>query len=208
MSFIINETIGCEIRWKVYAWDENGNWNESKEFSFLTSGKPNCKIKGYVHYRDSGKLVPEGTVEYVVGNGKINGIQDFRNGFFELNCYVPPSFLEKTFSIGLIFSSGKFKSFNQLILGLGELHQYAKCVNKKWHFWGHAIDLEGKKIERGSMRVKIVETNDFNLTHFSNGKWEILLSSCVIPGKIYTFQFTIESSGKKANLFSRYMAEV
>jgi signal peptidase len=34
----INSTIGCTIRWKVYANDSSNNWNETEEFIYNTTG--------------------------------------------------------------------------------------------------------------------------------------------------------------------------
>jgi len=36
VTHVINNTIGCPIRWKVYANDRSGNWNASEEFSFIS----------------------------------------------------------------------------------------------------------------------------------------------------------------------------
>jgi PGF-pre-PGF domain-containing protein len=36
-TVIINDTIGCTIKWKVYANDTSGNWNESETFSYTTT---------------------------------------------------------------------------------------------------------------------------------------------------------------------------
>ncbi|MEM5882933.1 MAG: PGF-pre-PGF domain-containing protein, partial [Candidatus Aenigmatarchaeota archaeon] len=41
-TVIINETIGCTIRWKVYANDTSNNWNVSETFSFITSLESYC----------------------------------------------------------------------------------------------------------------------------------------------------------------------
>ncbi|MEM7819046.1 MAG: right-handed parallel beta-helix repeat-containing protein, partial [Candidatus Aenigmatarchaeota archaeon] len=42
-TVIINETIGCTIRWKVYANDSNNNWNESEIFSYTTTSPSPCQ---------------------------------------------------------------------------------------------------------------------------------------------------------------------
>ncbi|MEM7825629.1 MAG: right-handed parallel beta-helix repeat-containing protein, partial [Candidatus Aenigmatarchaeota archaeon] len=36
----INETVGCEIKWKIYANDSAGNWNESETYSYITTYNP------------------------------------------------------------------------------------------------------------------------------------------------------------------------
>ncbi|MEM5794554.1 MAG: right-handed parallel beta-helix repeat-containing protein, partial [Candidatus Aenigmatarchaeota archaeon] len=39
----INETIGCTIRWKVYANDSSNNWNETEVFSYTTTSPSPCQ---------------------------------------------------------------------------------------------------------------------------------------------------------------------
>jgi hypothetical protein len=34
---VINSTVGCTIRWKVYANDTSNNWNASQEYSYITT---------------------------------------------------------------------------------------------------------------------------------------------------------------------------
>jgi len=42
-TVVINSTVGCTIRWKVYANDTSNNWNESEIFSYTTSATP-CQV--------------------------------------------------------------------------------------------------------------------------------------------------------------------
>jgi len=39
-TYVINDTVGCTIRWKVYANDASDNWNVSDEYSFVTTYNP------------------------------------------------------------------------------------------------------------------------------------------------------------------------
>jgi hypothetical protein len=36
-TVVINSTVGCTIRWKVYANDTSNNWNASQEYSYITT---------------------------------------------------------------------------------------------------------------------------------------------------------------------------
>ncbi|MEM7825537.1 MAG: PGF-pre-PGF domain-containing protein, partial [Candidatus Aenigmatarchaeota archaeon] len=38
----INETVGCKIRWKVYANDTNNNWASSLDYNYVTSSEAYC----------------------------------------------------------------------------------------------------------------------------------------------------------------------
>jgi len=38
VTHVVNDTLGCTIRWKVYANDTSDRWNTSDEYSFITSG--------------------------------------------------------------------------------------------------------------------------------------------------------------------------
>jgi len=37
---LINSTIGCSVRWKIYANDSSNNWNETEEFNYTTTVAP------------------------------------------------------------------------------------------------------------------------------------------------------------------------
>ncbi|MEM5854207.1 MAG: NosD domain-containing protein [Candidatus Aenigmatarchaeota archaeon] len=44
-TVVINDTVGCEIRWKVYANDTSNNWNVSEIFSYVTTKKEEIIVK-------------------------------------------------------------------------------------------------------------------------------------------------------------------
>jgi len=43
-TVVINSTVGCTIRWKVYANDTSNNWNESEIFSYTTTSATPCQV--------------------------------------------------------------------------------------------------------------------------------------------------------------------
>ncbi|MEM5800836.1 MAG: NosD domain-containing protein, partial [Candidatus Aenigmatarchaeota archaeon] len=42
-TVVINETVGCLIKWKVYANDTSNNWNETEVFSYTTTSSSPCQ---------------------------------------------------------------------------------------------------------------------------------------------------------------------
>jgi hypothetical protein len=65
---VINETLGCKVRWKVYANDTANNWRISQEFSFITPAASDPFISNSFTLTFLGEIAVGDTI-YIYANG-------------------------------------------------------------------------------------------------------------------------------------------
>jgi len=87
---VINDTLGCTIRWKVYANDTSNNWNASSVYSFVTSlALTTMNLSFYevwwddsvtaygIAFDNQGNPVPDNTgVNLTISNRRCNNVTD------------------------------------------------------------------------------------------------------------------------------------
>jgi len=56
--YVVNETVGCTMRWKVYANDTTDNWNVSEIYSFVTSEYPTTTTTTTTIHVGGGPSIP------------------------------------------------------------------------------------------------------------------------------------------------------
>jgi len=204
----LNSTVGTNVQWRVYANDTSDNWNTSQTYSFLTTKITNCNIKGYVSYLDTGELVQSGTLTSIVKETGDRDSTSFSNGYFDFGFYLPPSIIDKRFTLGIIINtSDKKTGYNQLMTSGSSISQTQSCSIKQWYFQGNAIDPEIGQTMSGQVAVSVRGTNYVNTTTFLNGRWGIHISPCLISGGLYTFQFSVVSGDRKTYMFLNQVAK-
>lgn len=161
--------------------------------SFFLSSDPSYKISGEFLDFFTGKELSGNVSAIVVETGEKN--TTFSQGIFEIFLNSNLNYLENKFRIVIFANTSDKTGHSKLELGYGDFaKQTQSCAKNKYYFEGLALDESGKPIKG---KISVFVENEKNSTEFYDGKWEIEISACLIPGEIYTFKFFVESNGKK-----------
>lgn len=164
---------------------------------FFIPQDPLYKISGYFLDFYSGEELNANISAIIVETGEKN--TTFSQTDFEIILNSDLNYLERKFRITVFVNDSNKTGFSQIELGYGDkASQLQNCVLREYYFKGFALDEEGKPID-GKISVFVEKYR--NSTEFSNGEWEIRISSCLIPGQIYNFKFMLES-GEKRGFFT------
>ncbi len=131
-TYVINDTVGCTIRWKVYANDSSDNWNVSEIFTLVTTDIPPQWFNLSV-YPASGVIYQPGqsyqfNITWMDNFGVDDVILEF-NG------------IDYTNSSGQLSKDGNvyYRTFTDLSAGSYSYVWYANDTNDNWNSTGSMI---------------------------------------------------------------------
>jgi len=160
---------------------------------FLLFSDPSYKISGNFLEFFFGEELSGNVSGIIVETGERN--TTFSEGSFEVTLNSNLNYLENKFRIVIFVNDSNKTGYSQLEVGYGEkAPQSQSCIFKNYYFEGLALDEKGKPLNG---RISIFVENEKNSTEFYDGKWDIEISACLIPGEIYNFKFLLESNESK-----------
>jgi len=186
----------------------DSNYTSSVQTYFATVSA-SCIVKGNAFYAETGNPIASGTVTYIIKETGDTDYSTITNGYFEMPCAFP-NVPGKRVTVGIIVNSSDNKlGYVQLVAGGGSsTTQTQECSTKQWYFNGTAADIStGRYISQGNASVSVMGMTYINTTHFSNGKWSIQLSPCLISGQLYTFQIAVSGENKLSVAFVNQVAK-
>jgi hypothetical protein len=207
--FTYNKRLATEGTFNITAYFSGDADYTSSVVTYFATVSASCIIKGNAYYVDTGQPISSGTITYIIKETGDTDYVSFTNGYFELYCAfadVPASRI----TVGIIVNSSDNKlGYVQLVTGGGPFKaQTQECSTKQWYFNGTAADIStGMYISQGNVSVSVMGTTYTNTTFFSNGKWSIQLSPCLISGQLYTFQIAISGENKLSVAFVNQVAK-
>jgi hypothetical protein len=217
-TVVINSTIGCTIRWCVYANDTSNNWNSSCSNPFIYVAKGlNCEAGG--PYSLGSKILVAGNVFGETSNETNITINITKSGsliasqtttsdssgiyYSIFNQYLDAG--KYTVSVFANTSSSEFFCSDEFEVVSAEARK--ECLQKTISIKGKAIDISGNPINSGKAFISAEGITTTNSTNFSNGEFQAFLTACFYPGERYLVQLTIiDDKGKKGTKYFYYLA--
>ena len=213
----INSTVGCTIRWCIYANDTSNNWNSScsNPFSYLTKGVT-CEAGG--PYSIGSTVLVLGSVLGEASNETNVTINISKSGELKASQTTNSDSSGSYFSIfNQYFDTGKYlvnvsarNSTSEFFCSdeFDVLSPGAKkeCLQRTISVKGKATDTFGIPLSSGKVFISIEGISVTNSTTFSNGNFKISLTSCFYLDKKYLAQLAIiDGEGKKGTKYFYYI---
>ena len=211
----INSTVGCTIRWCIYANDTSNNWNSSCEDPFI------YKTKGVTC--EAGGPYSFGSTVLVVGNvfGELSNKTNVTINITKSGSLVASqtttsdssgiyySIFNQSFETGKytvnVFSNNEFFCSDEFEVTSAEASK--ECLQKTISIEGKAIDTSGNTINSGKASISAEGITTTNSTNFSNVEFQAFLTACFYPGERYLVQLTIiDDKGRKGTKYFYYTA--
>ncbi len=168
------------------------------------------RISGFVLDAMTGTRITSGNVTAIVKETGDTNTTVITNGRFNFDLNSSLNIWNNKYIIGLFINSSENKiGYASLTSGFGNYAQQTQsCSIKQWRFTGWVVDSEGVRISSGNVSVSVNNgTLVRNTTAFTNGKWGIVFSPCLISGQTYDFQILLTTADKRAYTFIRQVAK-
>ena len=214
----INSTVGCTIRWCVYANDTSNNWNSScsNPFTYKTKGL-NCEAGGPYSFASTvlvaGNVFGETSNETnvtinITKSGSLIASQTTTSDSSGIYYSIFNQYLDVgkySVSVSANSSSNQFFCSDEFEVTSTEARK--ECLQKTISIEGKAIDTSGNTINSGKAFISAEGITTTNSTNFSNGEFQAFLTACFYPGERYLVQLTIiDDKGKKGTKYFYYLA--
>jgi hypothetical protein len=214
----INSTIGCVIRWCVYANDTSGNWNSScsNPFSYVTRGV-NCEAGGPYHLGSTvlvvgnvfGEITNETNVTInITKSGSLKASQTTTSDSSGIYYSIFNQYLDVgEYVVNVVANSSTNEFFCSDEFEVVSVEARKECSQKTISIEGKAIDTFGNPINSGKAFISVEGISTTNSTNFSNGEFQAFLAACLYPEEKYLVQLTIiDDVGRKGIKNFYYLA--
>jgi hypothetical protein len=214
----INSTVGCTIRWCVYANDTSNNWNSScsNPFTYKTKGL-NCEAGGPYSFASTvlvaGNVFGETSNETnvtinITKSGSLIASQTTTSDSSGIYYSIFNQYLDVgkySVSVSANSSSNQFFCSDEFEVVSAEARK--ECLQKTISIEGKAIDTSGNPINSGKAFISAEGITTTNSTNFSNGEFQAFLTACFYPGERYLVQLKIiDDKGRKGTKYFYYLA--
>jgi hypothetical protein len=106
-----------------------------------------------------------------------------------------------------VVESVEKKEYNQMKLPTPSSAKL-NCTTQNISLSGYSVNVAGKPISSGNIRVSVLGTDYTNTTTFSGGTWSIDFHPCLISGQVYTLQILVsDNTGKRGEILQKYPAK-
>jgi len=217
-TVVINSTVGCTIRWCVYANDTSNNWNSSCSNPFIYVAKGlNCEAGGPYSFASTvlvaGNVFGETSNETnitinITKSGSLIASQTTTSDSSGIYYSIFNQYLDAgkyTVSVFANSSSSEFFCSDEFEVVSAEARK--ECLQKTISIKGKAIDISGNPINSGKAFISAEGITTTNSTNFSNVEFQAFLTACFYPGERYLVQLTIiDDKGRKGTKYFYYTA--